>query len=158
MNNHKVNLILNVTRIALIVIGVIATLMVISGRPEEGAEKAAVEAFRDGGTMSFTMGFALAIIIASVAAVLLFFLLQLVTDSKRTITSILPLLIALVFYLILSLVGSGDTWQTIGLKSAEVADQGTISGVTAGIWTVMIGLVVSVLAILFTRLIGSLRK
>lgn len=155
MNSNKLNVILNGLKFALVGIGVIACLLVIGG-PNAEAEVPVQEEFRDGAAMSTAMGYTLLIIFAGVAAVLLFFVLQLISDAKKTVMSILGLIVALVLFLIFWMAGTSDTNETLALR--DPVELSTIRTVTAGLYTAIVGVVVGVLVWVLSPLMGRMRK
>ena len=116
------------------------------------------EDFRDGGQMGLAIGYTLFIIIATTAAVLLFFVLGLITNTKKTAMSIIGVIAALVVFLIMWAMGSSDTNETLQLRETVQVDPGTISSVSAGLYTAIIGVVVAGLAWVLSPLMGRLRK
>ena len=155
MNSSKLTFILNAVRIALVVIGVGLSLLLING-PNVNAGTEAVEAFRDGGQMSGAILFTIVLMLAVIAMIFIFFFVQLATNTKKTVMSIVGLIAALVIYLIFFAAGTSDTSDSLLLKNP--VEQGTVVTTTAGIYTVMIGLVAGVLVILLGPLMGRLRK
>ena len=155
MNSNKINTILNGLKFALVGIGVIACLLVIGG-PNAEAEVPVQEEFRDGGAMSTAIGYTLLIIFAAVAAVLIFFVLQLISDAKKTVMSILGLIIALVLFLIFWMVGTSDTSEALALR--DPVELSTIRTVTAGLYTALVGVVIGVLVWVLSPLMGKMRK
>lgn len=155
MNSNKLNMILNLVRIALVVIGVGVSLSLFFG-PNVNAGTEAVEEFRDGAQMSTAIIYTIALLLASVALVLLFFGVQLISNPKKTILSIIGIVAALGLYLIFVAAGTTDTTDTLLLKNP--VEQGTVNTTTAGIYTVLIGLVAGVLVIVLGPFMGRLRK
>jgi len=155
MNSNKLNVILNGLKFGLVGIGVIACLLVIGG-PNAEAEVPVQEEFRDGGAMSTAIGYTLLIIVAAVAAVLLFFVLQLISTPKKTVMSILGLIIALVLFLIFWMVGTSDTNESLALR--DPVELGTIRTVTAGLYTAFVGVIAGVLVWVLSPLMGRMRK
>lgn len=155
MNSTKVNTILNAVKIALIVIGVGASLLLFNG-PNVTAGTEAVEEFRDGSQMTTAIFFTIALLLAGIAMILIFFASQLISSPKRTILSIVGIVAALGLYLIFTLAGTSDTTDTLLLKNPVA--QSTVNTTTAGIYTVLIGLVAGVLVIVLGPFMGRLRK
>lgn len=155
MNSNKLNVILNGLKFGLVAIGVIACLLVIGG-PNAEAETAVQEEFRDGGAMSTAIGYTILIIVAALAAVLIFFVIQLISDAKRTVISILGLIVALVLFLIFWMAGTSDTSETLALR--DPVELSTIRTVTAGLYTAIVGVVVGVLVWILSPLMGRMRK
>lgn len=157
MEARKMNLFLNVLKFALVAIGVIACLLVING-PNMEAEEATRDAFRDGGGMALAINYTIFILAATTVIVLGFFALGLVTNTKKTVFSIIGIVVAFVLFMILWMMGSSDTHESLNLSENITAEPGTISFVTAGLYTVMVGLVIAALAAVFGPFIGRFRK
>jgi hypothetical protein len=137
MNEKKMNLIGNVIKLSLIAIGVILSLMIISG-PNVNAGKEAVETFRDGFKLSAAMNFILIILAICILVIIAFYVLLLITDFKKAIKSMIGVILFAVLYFILSMIGSSDTSETLALRN-PVADA-TIDSTHAGLVCVIIGL------------------
>lgn len=157
MDAKKLNMIMTVTKFALVAIGVIACLMIIGG-PNMDATQEVRNDFRDGGSMGLAIGYTLFIIIATTAAVLLFFLLGLITNTKKTAMSIIGVIAALVVFLLIWAVGTGDTNESLQLRESVQVDQGTIGSVSAGLYTAIVGVVVAGLAWILSPIMGRFRK
>jgi hypothetical protein len=161
MDDKKLNMIMTVLKIVLVVVGVIASLLVILG-PNGNAEVEARDEFLDSFSLALAINYTLYIVLGGAAIILLFFVVGLVTNTKKTALSIVGILVALVLFLILMGVGSSDTNETLALseKIALPADEmeGTIGAVTAGIYTAFIGLIVGALVWILSPLMGRLRK
>jgi len=155
MDSNKLNVILNGLKFGLVGIGVIACLLVIGG-PNAEAEITVQEEFREGGAMSTAVGYTILIILAAVVAVLFFFVQQLISTPKKTVMSILGLIIALVFFLFFWIIGTSDTNETLALR--DPVDLGTIRTVTAGLYTAFVGVIVGVLVWILSPLMGKMRK
>jgi|TARA_R110000737_G_scaffold353258_1_gene403609 hypothetical protein len=149
---------MNILKVVLAVIGIGSCLLLFSG-PNNTAELSEIESFRDGGKMNAATYFTIFILVACVALVLFFFIRQFISTPKKTLMSIIGIVVALVLYLILFGIGTSDTADSLALtESIGNVSKGTITSTTAGLYTVLIGLVVAVLAIVATPLIGKLRK
>lgn len=155
MNSSKLTLILNAVRVALAVIGVGLSLLLING-PNVNAGTEAVEAFRDGGQMSAAIMFTIVLMMAVIAVIVVFFILSLATNTKKTVMSIIGLIVAFALYFIFFAAGTSDTSDSLLLRNP--VEQGTVVTTTAGIYTVMVGLVLGVLVILLGPLMGRFRK
>ncbi len=155
MDSNKLNVILNGLKFGLVGIGVIACLLVIGG-PNAEAEIPVQEEFREGGAMSTAVGYTILIILAAVVAVLFFFVQQLISTPKKTVMSILGLIIALVFFLFFWIIGTSDTNETLAL--IDPVELGTIRTVTAGLYTAFVGVIVGVLVWILSPLMGKMRK
>jgi drug/metabolite transporter (DMT)-like permease len=155
MNANKINLILNVFRILLVVVGVGLSLMLFSG-PAVTDGKDLIEAFRESSKMNAAIYFTFFILIAAVVFVLGFFLLQLVVNPKKTIMAIIGIVISIVVYIIFYFGGTTDSNETLALRN-KVSD-GVILTTTAGLYTVGVILVIGVLVVIAGPLMGRYRK
>ena len=154
MNNNLAKY-TNIVRIVLAVIGVIACLFLFNIANAEASDAELLAKNRDGWKMGFATIFTILILVACVAVVLLFFVTQLISNPKKTIMSIIGIVVALVLYLIFYAAGTGDTDQSLGLvESVGSVSKGTIRSTTAGLWTVFIGLAASIVVILM----GSVQR
>jgi hypothetical protein len=155
MDAKKTGLLLNIIKWILSGVGVIACVLVING-PNTNAGTQAVAEFRDGFEMSFAMLFTIAVMIACVAMILVFFLLHFISQPKKTALSIMGILVSLVVYLIFYFAGTTDTSKTLLLKG-DVTD-GVVLTTTAGIYTTVVALVAAVLVIVFLPIYNRFRN
>jgi hypothetical protein len=149
------NLIINVVRILLVVIGVGASLAVIGG-PNVTAGKEVLEKFRESTEMNLAIYYTLGILAAAMLIVIGFFLFQLVTQTKKTLISISGLLVASIIYVVFYFAGTPDTSDALQLKNP--VSQGVVNNTTAGIYTVFVCLLLGVLVIIAGPLMGRYRK
>jgi len=158
MDDKKLNMIMTVLKVVLVVIGVIACALVITG-PNGESEVAAQNEFRDSMSLGLAINYTMYIVLGGVAVILVFFGVSMATTPKKTAMSIVGILAALVLFLILWGIGSGDTVESLAL-SEKVApeDPATIGTVTAGIYTALVGIVVGVLVWILSPFMGRLRK
>ena len=108
--------------------------------------------------MSLPTSFAGFIIFASVGLILFFFVVQLIKTPKKTALSIIGILVALVLYFILVLIGTSDTNESLALLEDVQVDQGTIASASAGLYIVIIGIIVALLVVVLGPLMGRYRK
>ncbi|TNE56105.1 MAG: hypothetical protein EP338_00640 [Bacteroidetes bacterium] len=155
MNEKKMNLISNVIKYGLIGLGVLLCLMIISG-PNVEAGTETVEKFRDGFKLSAAVNFTGLVLFIATAAIVIFFGLLLATNFKKAIKSMIWIVAFFFLYLILRMIGTGDTSDTLNLKNA-VADA-TVDGTHAGLMTCIIGLILALIAILAGPFLGRFRK
>ena len=148
---------MNILKFGLVAVGVIACILVITG-PNMEATLEEQEAFREGGSLGLAINYTMLIIIASIAVVLFFFVLQLITNTKRTVMSIIGILVALVLYLIFWAIGTSDTNESLQLMEDVQVEQGTIATTTAGLYTALVGLFVGLLVWFLSPLMGRMRK
>ncbi len=137
---------MNILKVALIAIGVVLCLFLFSGPNATSGDPEEIEAFRDGAEMSLATIFTTLIMLLGVGIVLLFFVVQLISNPKKTIISILGIVVALVIYLIFIMLGTSDTNESLLLR--HPVSQGSITTTTAGLWTAFVAIVLAFLAVL----------
>ena len=157
METKKLNMFMNILKFGLVAVGVIAAFLVITG-PNMEVEAEIRDGFRDGPRMGMAINYTLLIIIAAIAFVLFFFIMQLITNTKKTIMSIIGLNVALVVYLIAWAMGTADTNATLQLSETNQVGDGTLATTSAGIYTAIIGVVVALLVWILSPLMGRYRK
>lgn len=157
MDSKRLNLMMSVLKIALVALGVIAFFLVLNG-PNMDQEEAVREEFLNGGKLAFSVGYTGFILFLGVGLILLFFVMQLITNTKKTLKSIMALLIAGLVFLIFYLMGTSDTNETLQLKEAQHVEPGTIAGTTAGLYTVMGGVIVGFLVWILSPFMGRFRN
>lgn len=155
MNTKKLDLIMSILKFGLIGIGVILCLFLFAGPNMEGTIEQQ-ETFRDGSSLSLATSFTGFIIFASVGLILVFFVVQLISNPKKTFMSIVGIIAALVLYLILTMVGTGDDNASLALR--DPVDLGTIASTMAGIYTVLIGIIVALAVVVLGPFMGRFRK
>ncbi|MEJ6589967.1 MAG: hypothetical protein QNL43_09220 [Crocinitomicaceae bacterium] len=154
MKEEKMNLILTITRYALVLIGVGLSVMLFSG-PTVADGKAAMTEFRESGSMS-AIYYTLFIIVTAVVAVLGFFMYQIAMQPKKTLLSIVGIVVAFVLYFVMYFSGSSDTMKSLALR--HEASDSVIAATSAGVYTIGICLAVGVLVVVFGPLMGRYRK
>lgn len=154
MKEEKMNLILTITRYALVLIGVGLSVMLFSG-PTVADGKAAMTEFRESGSMS-AIYYTLFIIVTAVVAVLGFFMYQIALQPKKTLLSIVGIVVAFVLYFVMYFSGSSDTMKSLALR--HEASDSVIAATSAGVYTIGICLAVGVLVVVFGPLMGRYRK
>jgi hypothetical protein len=157
MDDKKLNMIMTVLKVVLVVIGVVACFMVILG-PNGEAEEKVREEFMKSFSLGLAINYTLYIILGGVAVILVFFLVQLITNTKKTALSIAGILAAGVLYVIFRLVGSTDTNESLDLSEKVQQNAEVISTTTAGIYTGLVLLTIGALVWILGPLMGRLRK
>ena len=109
MNATKLNLISLIFQYLFITIGVILSVLILISGPAATDGKEAVEKFRESTEMNAAIYFMLFILFAGSAMVIGFFVSQIIQSPKRTILSIIGIVISFVIYLIFYLLGTSDT-------------------------------------------------
>ena len=157
MDTKKLNLYMSILKIALVAIGVIASLFLFGGADMNDTVETQV-AFRDGAKMGFSIGFTGFLLIAGIGLILLFFVVQLISSPKKTIMSIIGIVASLVLYLILWMAGTSDTNGSLNLVDDVQVAQGTINSTSAGIYVVVILIVVAVVAAVAAPIMAMFKK
>jgi len=157
METKKLNMFMNILKFGLVAIGVIACILVVGG-PNAEATLEDQEKFRESASLGVAINYTMLIIIATMAIVVLFFFVQLITNTKKTVNSIIGVIVALVIYLIFWAAGTSDTNESLALLEDVQVEQGTIATTTAGLYTAIIGLVIGLLAWILSPLMGRMRK
>ena len=155
MDTKKLNLFMSILKFGLVAIGVLLCLFLFGGPNMENTLEQQ-EVFRDGTSLSLATSFTGFIIFASIGLILIFFVVQLITNPKKTVMSIIGLLVALVLYLVLTMIGTSDTNESLALR--DPVDLATIGSTSAGLYTVVIGIIVAMLVVVLGPFMGRLRK
>ncbi|MCE2682962.1 MAG: hypothetical protein LW704_08420, partial [Cryomorphaceae bacterium] len=99
MSAKKINLLMSIIKFGLGGIGVVlSVLLFFAPNVSEGTE--VVEAYREGPQMSYAIWYTIILMLALLGIVVVFFLLQIVTDTKKTIIAIAGIMVSVVIYLI----------------------------------------------------------
>ena len=155
ISNKNIPLFLNILKATLAGLGVLFCFLVIGG-PNVNEKIEVVEAFRDSTKMDLAILYMIGLISAGVVLILFFFLIQLITQSKKTVMSIIGILAALIIYLIFYAAGTSDTSATLLLKN-PVSD-GVVVTTTAGLYTVGVALFAGIVAIIVFPIINFFKK
>jgi hypothetical protein len=157
MDNKKLTFFMSVLKVVLVAVGVLASALIFNG-PNMDSLEADRQEFRDGGAMAFAVSYTGFIFFLGLGIVILFFFVQLLTNTKKTLKSIIGMIAALVVYLIFYMAGTTDSNESLNLaESVQVADS-TIASTTAGLYTVMVGFAVGIIVWVFGPFMGRLRK
>lgn len=157
MDTKKLNLYMSILKIALVAIGVLACLFLFNGADMNSTVEDQ-ESFRDGAKMGFSIGFTGFLLIAGVGLILLFFVMQLISNPKKTVMSIIGLIASLVLYLLLWVMGTSDSNDSLRLAEDVQVAQGTINSTSAGLYLVIILIVVAVVAAVASPIMGMIKK
>lgn len=155
MNAKNLNLFLRIFHYTLIIVGVGLSLLLFSG-PAVTDSKDVLEKFRESTEMNAAIYFLLFIVILGIFIILAFFALQLIISPKKTILSIIGIVVSLVIYLIFFVSGTTDTTDTLALRN-PVSD-GVVLTTTAGLYTIGVSLLVGLIVIIAGPFMGRLRK
>jgi uncharacterized membrane protein len=156
MNATKLNLISRIFQYLSIAVGVVLSILILISGPSVTDGKEALEKFRESTEMNAAIYFILFILFAGAAMVIGFFVSQIIQSPKRTILSIIGIVISFVVYLIFYLLGTSDTTDTLALRN-PVSD-GVVFTTTAGLYTIGILLFVGLVVIIAGPFMGRLRK
>lgn len=157
MDSKKLNLMMNVLKYVLVALGVLAFFLVFQG-PNMNESEAVRNEFLESGKLAYAVSYTGFILFAGVGLILVFFVLQLITNTKKTLKSIMGLVIALLVFLIFYMMGTSDTNESLQLKEAQYVSSGTIATTTAGLFTVIAGIFVGLLVWILSPFMGRLRK
>jgi hypothetical protein len=156
MNETKLNLISRIFQYLSIAVGVVLSILILMSGPSVADGKEAIEKFRESAEMNAAIYFILFILLTGGAMVIGFFIFQIIQSPKRTILSIIGIVLSLIVYMIFYLLGSSDTKDTLALRN-PVSD-GVVLTTTAGLYTVSILLFVGLVVIIAGPFMGRLRK
>lgn len=155
MKSNKLDLAMNILKFGLVAIGVILCLLIING-PNAEQPILEQETFREGASLGAAISYSGLLLFACAAVVVLFFVVQLITNTKRTVFSIIGIIVAFVIYFVISMMGTSDDNASLALR--DPVSLSTINSTSAGLYTVIIGLVISVLVIVLGPFMGRMRK
>ena len=156
MNATKLNLISRIFQYLSIAVGVVLSILILMSGPSVADGKEAIEKFRESAEMNAAIYFILFILLTGGAMVIGFFIFQIIQSPKRTILSIIGIVLSLIVYMIFYLLGTSDTKDTLVLRN-PVSD-GVVLTTTAGLYTVGILLFVGLVVIIAGPFMGRLRK
>lgn len=155
MSAKNINLLMTIIKFGLGGVGVVlSVLLFFAPNVSEGTE--VVEAYREGPQMSYAIWYTIILMLALLGVVVLFFILQIFTDTKKTLIAIAGIIVSIVIYLICLSAGTSDTTDTLLLKNP--VSQGIVNTTTAGIWTIMVGMLTGALVIIAGPFMGRFRK
>jgi len=156
MDAKKLNFGLTALKFSVAIIGVVLSIFLFNA-PNVEAGTEAVETYRDSSVVfSSAIWFTIITLIILVGFVLLFFVVQLITNPKRTVLSILGILIFLAIYFVFNMIGTSDTNETLALRNP--VSESVIGTTSAGIYTILIGMFTGLLVIVLGPLMGRYRK
>jgi len=159
MDTKKFNLAMNVLKYAVGIVGAIACLWVWGTSPGSDISEIAKKEYADTPQMSMAIYYTITVIAVAVGCILIFFAFQMITNTKKTLLSILGVIIALVVYFILRMIGTTDTNESLQLANEKFVSDGTLASITAGLYTVLIGIAIGFLvALLGPLFLGKYRK
>lgn len=146
----------NLLKFALVIVGVGASFLLFSG-PSVTDGPAAIAEYRESAEMGFAIWFTIGLLIFAVAVVVGFFIWSLIIQPKKTIISIIGLVVCFVVYVVFISIGTSDTVQTLALRGDKIP-QGAVDTTSAGIYTVGVCLIVGFIVIAIGPFIGRYRS
>jgi ACR3 family arsenite efflux pump ArsB len=85
-----------------------------------------------------------------------FFVYQIAMQPKKTLMSIVGIVVALVLYFVMYFSGSSDTMKSLALR--HEASDSVIAATSAGVYTIGICIAVGLLVVVFGPFMGKLRS
>ncbi len=146
----------NLLKFALVIVGVGASFLLFSG-PAVTDGPAALAEYRESAEMSFAIWFTIGLLVFAVAVVVGFFIWSLIIQPKKTIISIIGLVVCFVVYMVFIIIGTSDTVKTLALRGDKIP-QGAVDTTSAGIYTVGVCLIVGFIVIAIGPFIGRYRS
>jgi uncharacterized membrane protein len=156
MSAKFLNVISQIFKYLFTVTGFVLSVWIMISGPAVTEGKDAIAKFSESLQMNAAIYLMLFILLAAGAMVIGFFVSQIIQSPKKTILSIIGILISFVVYLIFYLIGTSDTTDTLALRN-PVSD-GVIFTTTAGLYTIGILLFVGLVVIIAGPFMGRLRK
>jgi len=156
MNAKHLNVISQIFKILFIVIGCTLSVWIMISGPAVTEGKDEIAKFSESLQMNAAIYLMLFILFAGGAMVIGFFIFQIIQSPKRTILSIIGIVISLIIYMIFYLLGTSDTTDTLALRN-PVSD-GVVLTTTAGLYTIGVILFVGLAVIIAGPFMGRLRK
>jgi len=147
---------LNLIKFALVTVGVAASFLLFNG-PSVTAGPAAIAEYRESAEMDFAIWFTIGLLIFAMAVVIGFFAWSLILQPKKTIISIIGLVVCFIVYVVFMGIGTTDTVQTLALKGDKIS-QGVVDTTSAGIYTIAFCLVVGFIVIIIGPFLGRYRS
>jgi len=147
---------INILKFALVIIGVGSSFLLFNG-PAVTQGPAAIAEFRESAEMDFAIWFTIGLLIFAMAVVVGFFIWSLIIQPKKTIISIIGLVVCFLVYLVFMGIGTTDTVQSLALKGNTIS-QGVVDTTSAGIYTIAFCLIVGFVVILIGPFLGRYRS
>jgi hypothetical protein len=146
----------NIIKFVLVIIGVASSFLLFKG-PAVTQGPAAIAEFRESAEMDFAIWFTIGLLILAVLIVVVFFFYSLIIQPKKTVLSIIGLLVCFIIYMGFSLMGTSDNVQSLALKGDKIS-QGVVDTTSAGIYTIGFCLVAGFIVILAGPFMGRYRS
>ena len=147
--------VLTLVRFALVIVGVGASFLLFNG-PSVADGKAAVAAYRESSELGFAINYTLGLILLGIVVIIGFFVFSIIIQPKKTLLSIVGLLVSAALFFIIFTVGTSDNQDSLSLKME--ASQNVVNLASAGIYTIGLCIGIGFLAIVLGPLMGRYRK
>lgn len=155
-SQKQLNILGIIIKIIIIAPALIAGLFVMGSGVTAESPEPVKQDFMNSVSFSAVTNISFIAIIAAVILILLFFAILLATRPGTAIKSILGIIIAGVVFFILYSVGTTDTVESLDVQGGISISESAMSFVHAGIWTAIIGMVISSILALFMGFIMKL--
>lgn len=148
-SEKKLNILGIIIKILIIAPALLTGLIVMSSGINADSSQIAKETFMDSLAFSAVTNLSFISIIAAVALILIFFIVLLLTRPINAIKSILGIIVAAIVFLLIFATGTNDTVESLNVQGDITASPATIDFTHAGIWTALIGMIISSILALF---------
>jgi hypothetical protein len=155
-SEKQLNILGIIIKLIIIAPALIAGLLVMGSGVNADSPELVQQTFMDSVSFSAVMNISFISIIAAVILILVFFAVLLATRPGTAIKSILGIIIATVVFFILYSAGTTDTVESLDVQGGISASESTMNFTHAGIWTAIIGMVISSVLALFMGFIMKL--
>ncbi|MFA5574922.1 MAG: hypothetical protein WC994_07700 [Brumimicrobium sp.] len=139
----KLNIIGMAIKLIFAVPALILTLIVMTSNVTGDSDKLVIQEFMNNTAFTGAMNITLWTIFIAAGLILIFFFILLISRPKDAIKSIMGIIISGVIYFVLYLVGTNDTIESLGVQGDVSVTAGGINFTHAGIYTVLILLVIA---------------
>lgn len=147
---------INILKFALVLIGVGSSLFLFLG--PSATESVAVRLeFSESLEMNVAIWYSIGLLVFAMLIVVGFFVWSLIIQPKKTLISIIGLIVCFIVYFIFLGIGTSDTAQTLSLKESTIS-QGIVNTTSAGIFTIIFCTIVGFLVILIGPFFGRYRN
>lgn len=148
-NEKKLNLLGLGIKIVFAVPALILSFIAMTSGVNGDSDEEVKQSFMDSVAFSGAINISIWAVVIAIVLVLLFFALLLISRPKEGIKSILGIILSGILFFLLYMVGTNDTIESLHVVGDISITAGTMNFVHAGIYTVIIGIVVvSLLAML----------
>ena len=148
-SEKQLNILGIIIKVIIIAPALIAGLLVMGAGVNAESPDPVQQEFMNSVSFSAVTNISFIAIIAAVVLILLFFVILLITRPGSAVKSILGIIVAAIVFFILYSAGSTDTVESLNVQGGISASESTINFTHAGIWTAIIGMVISSILALF---------